>query len=238
MRPVDLFSPHYSSAILNYILTKYNANEQQDLKLIEVNGRNGTNAKVILDYLQENHSDIYQHTQYYIANPNKSFLERQKQIITPYHKNITLIPKSITNWKIPEEIKSKNAIIMGIEVLDTLPHDKVKYNEDTKEWEEIFIEQKSDNQLVEMNKKIKSSSVEEALEYYNNRIIEIPKITLSKRFSNIIEKSLRKIRKIRTNEYTDSIFLPTGGIELIKYINENIPNNSIIFTSIYYLSCL
>lgn len=238
MRPVDLFSPHYSSAILSYILTKYNPEEQKELKLIEINGRNGTNAKVILDYLQENYSELYQNTHYYISNPNKSFLERQEQIITPYHKNVTLIPKSITNWKIPEEIKSKSTIIMGIEVLDIMPHHKVKYNENTNEWEEVFIHQNSNNEMVEVSDKISSKIIEETLNYYNNRIIEEPKDkSFSKKLMNIVEKSLRKIRKIRNNdENKNSIFLPTGSIELIKYINENIPNHSVLFTSIIYIN--
>lgn len=204
----------------------------KDLYLVEINGRNGNNAKFILDYLFENHINIYEHTHYYIVNPNNAFMKRQKLLIEGLHKNIRFIPKKITDWNIPQELKNNPSIVMGIEVLDILPHDKVKFNEDKNEWEEVYIEYK-DNIPCEVTGPM-TEEVKEALNYFDNKIIEKPELKFKEKILLPVEKFLRKFRNINTKIYNNSIFLPTGALDMFKYLKTNLPESSILFTSINY----
>ena len=140
LTPVELFKPHYAHSIARWILQQ----EQQQaddlpaetLRIVEVGGGNGTCAAGILDYLRDKQPQLYQRTHYTIVD--FSTTNRQRQLISlASHLNpptstttsssttaprVDVLTMSMLDWS---ETIEQRVYVIGLEVLDNMPHDKV-----------------------------------------------------------------------------------------------------------------
>lgn len=141
LTPVELFQPYYSQTIANYIVECCNDDSAQSttghqgaIDIVEFGGGRGTNAKHIMDHLQLTRPDLYERVCYKIidASPSLHALQRGLLKSTPHadkgkykfvHKDlldaadnrISLLPPS-----------NNLTILIALEVLDNLPHDKIR----------------------------------------------------------------------------------------------------------------
>ena len=144
LTPVELFQPHYSNIIAEFVHTAALAmmphhhdatskGGKQQLEIIEVGGGRGTNANLILDYLKTQKPDLYSNLTSYTLVDSSLTLHRlqkerlgnsdhadkvrfeRKDLLDVAEKRTAIVSKS----EIP-------TIVLGMEVLDNLPHDKVR----------------------------------------------------------------------------------------------------------------
>lgn len=80
LTPVELFQPHYSIAIANWILRTRAAlglNPKDPLNIVEFGGGSGTCALNILNFLQWTHPDLYHTTTYTVIEISATLKECQ-----------------------------------------------------------------------------------------------------------------------------------------------------------------
>lgn len=138
--PTELFQPFYGEAIARYLLVNYKLNlyPYVDLVIYEIGGGNGTLMINILDYIKKNDPDVYSRTQYRIIEITKPLSEKQRlktlqlKLKTKGHSPdaVKIINKSILDWN---DRVLEPCFVVGMEVLDNLAHDCVKYDIDTGE---------------------------------------------------------------------------------------------------------
>ncbi|ODQ58146.1 hypothetical protein WICANDRAFT_33519 [Wickerhamomyces anomalus NRRL Y-366-8] len=127
--PVELFQPYYGEAIARYLLVNYKLNlyPYHDLIIYEIGGGNGTLMANVLDYIRTNQPEVYKKTRYKIVEISKNLSEKQKlqKSLAKHGSKVEIINKSIFDWN---EFVPEPCFIVGLEVLDNLAHDMVKYD--------------------------------------------------------------------------------------------------------------
>lgn len=88
LTPVEIFNPHYSKVIANFIAKEArNIDYGGAIEVVELGGGRGTNAKCILDHLQDNHNELYQNIKYTIMDSSPTLLELQRDILLSGENN-------------------------------------------------------------------------------------------------------------------------------------------------------
>lgn len=131
--PVELFQPHYGEAIARYLLVNYKLNlyPYHDLIIYEIGGGNGTLMANILDYIQKMQPEVYKKTRYKIVEISKKLSEKQiaqnseRLGMKEHGAKVEIINKSIFDWN---EYVPEPCFVVGLEVMDNLAHDMVKYD--------------------------------------------------------------------------------------------------------------
>ena len=142
LTPVELFAPYYSQILANYITSS--AKEQQRIRIVELGGGHGTNAKHILQHLSSsNHTVVDSYT---IVDSSPTLQEHQRQVLSKVETTTPIQFVSADIMTLAENDNTEDpsffhtifpkddvmTFILGLEVLDNLPHDKVQKIQQTK----------------------------------------------------------------------------------------------------------
>ncbi|KAH3675791.1 hypothetical protein WICPIJ_009244 [Wickerhamomyces pijperi] len=133
--PVELFNPFYGEAIARYILVNYKLNlyPYEDLVIYEIGAGNGTLMRNILSYIKRNEPEVFNRTTYKIVEISGKLSQRQKLkglLARDLHDKIEVINKSFLKW---DQLVPEHCFVVGLEVLDNLAHDVLKYDLTTME---------------------------------------------------------------------------------------------------------
>ena len=137
LTPVELFYPYYSNILAKFITESINNHLQSKhedvFDIVELGGGRGTNAKAVLNHLNDSHPEIYDRLQSYTiydTSPTLHELQRKVLIDDSSHgdkvKLVNIDMMDIAEGKIPflEHSTTPTALI-ALELLDNLPHDKI-----------------------------------------------------------------------------------------------------------------
>lgn len=139
LTPVEVFKPWYSRAIANYILSQHlRHNNAQPLKVFEFGGGNGTNADYVLKFLREKNRQVYEKTQYTLVEISPTMAQRQKSLLAAEHSPtvFSVACKDMKSWA---DRVDEDCFVLGLEVLDNLPHDKLVRRTKERHWK-VFSE--------------------------------------------------------------------------------------------------
>eukprot|EP01135_Chromosphaera_perkinsii_P009205 Nk52_evm40s1671 gene=Nk52_evmTU40s1671 len=162
--PVEIFRPWFGQAVGKYVwkvaedrLETLKDNEEGKVHIVEMGGGNGTLCVDILKYLKSVDSSLYDQIQYTIVEISSTMAKRQEQSVLEglgedvlSRGTVNIVNESILAWQ-PQTFK-KECFVLGIEVMDNLPHDKVmfdnkgnghqcvvEYLEESKRWNETLV---------------------------------------------------------------------------------------------------
>jgi SAM-dependent MidA family methyltransferase len=134
LTPVELFKPFYSNILANFIAN--NTLDEGAVEIVELGGGRGTNALLILDYLQRTHPQIYDRMRYTIIDSSPTLLElqREKILVQGNHEHkVHLEQKDLTDVaekRVPllssRASQVNTTIAIALELFDNLPHDKIR----------------------------------------------------------------------------------------------------------------
>lgn len=233
--PSEIFNPTYAKIIFEWIL-RNRETVDDPLVIYEVGGGNGTLRRGILQRSQE------------LLIPIKEYKIIDSNTHSPF-----VIRKDFLEWdsSLKEE---RNCFILGMEVLDNLPQDKIRWNGSM--LEESYILSKKDD---------KSDDGESFLELFfpseDSLIKECVLALLA--FPNMEWKSLnrKKIKDYLLNVLPNSIkalidehpfsldktsllreifphhseFIPTGPFKMISNIKKFFPNSKVLLSDFHYI---
>lgn len=134
LTPVELFRPYYSRCLANFIAYASRHNGETfpgRLHVVELGGGRGTNANLILSHLRQNYADVYDNVDYTIFDSSPTLHRLQEEAVSAGEHgdkvNLSLEDMAdIAENKSPFLSESSTpTIVIGMELLDNLPHDKV-----------------------------------------------------------------------------------------------------------------
>jgi hypothetical protein len=134
LTPTLVFQPWYSYAIARYLLSQHIIQPHtvgpvkkgfNPLLIFEVGGGNGTNARHILDWLRTNSPSIYAQCHYTLLEFSPRLREAQAAAVATHGPRATVAAADATNvLEANFSGDSRPCFVIGLEVLDNLPHDK------------------------------------------------------------------------------------------------------------------
>lgn len=142
LTPSELFAPHYSYCLANFILQQQQqqtANESLALEIVELGGGRGTNAVHILNHLQQTNPPLYDRCSYTILDASPTLLPLQRErldqtvhadkVRCEYRDMLHVAEGHQRLWAPAEgggSAPAKMTLVLALEVLDNLPHDKIR----------------------------------------------------------------------------------------------------------------
>jgi SAM-dependent MidA family methyltransferase len=90
LTPVELFRPHFSNILGNFIVKSCVGHDNADINIVELGGGRGTNAQLVLSHLQATYPDFYDRiTSYTIVDSSPTLHELQKKsLVDGEHGNL------------------------------------------------------------------------------------------------------------------------------------------------------
>ena len=83
LTPVELFRPHYSNILANFVAESTKSqSDTESVHIVELGGGRGTNANCILSHLQLSQPDLYDRVSYTIVDSSEPLLELQKNVLS------------------------------------------------------------------------------------------------------------------------------------------------------------
>lgn len=158
LTPVELFKPHYSRILANFcceqaLLFSSNPSSLSPFEIVEIGCGRGTNANLILSYLHDTKPNVYEQLRSYtLVDSSPSLYQLQKELLADgFHSNkLTFELKDLVDVAERRDsllLKSETpTVVLGLEVLDNLPHDKIRgKTRDKLEQAEILWKNRTDS---------------------------------------------------------------------------------------------
>ncbi|KAF2071341.1 hypothetical protein CYY_007339 [Polysphondylium violaceum] len=235
LTPVELFKPYYSRAISRYIVEKYSQQQHPDtpLKIYEIGAGSGTNAVSILDFIKDNHPQIYENMEYTIIEISKLLAEKQVQRIKNKHPNvkININNTSVFNWT--KTMEEQECFVVLTEVIDNLPHDKITHSFNGSF--ETVIHSTLENSLSKNQKHL----IREELSKINDPVI-IEYLEAEKIWSGKSDQDKSKLKQKLDNllsmfKEDESVWVPTVCFKLFQILAKFFPRHHLVLADFDYI---
>ena len=235
LTPVELFCPHYSNTLANFVshsmaaaLRNLHRYDDGVFDVVELGGGRGTNAKALLDHLRNCHPEMYDRLQSYTifdASPTLHELQHSVLIEGSLHsdkvnlKNIDMMDVSEGKSEFLTSSCDTPTSVIALELLDNLPHDKIKRCLDT-------------------------GGVLQAVTSADDPAETTDLIDTSQRhdetFSPIDDPLLQHILSVAPSLYAPTashgpMWVPTAALGILTKIFESRPNSSVAFADFDWL---
>ena len=124
----------------------------------------------------------------------------------------------------------EECFVMGLEVLDNLPHDKIKWCDETEQWMETHVVRTQDDGLREEYRPLQDSLISETLKLFpppsKETIVENDESLLSR---------VRNMFSSTTSSSSKAAFIPTGAVRLIHSLKKTFPSHRLILADFDHL---
>ena len=235
LTPVELFRPFYSNILADYIVNRclcYDRdtdtfNYRKRLKIIECGAGRGTNALFILERLKKRYPSVYASlSSYTLLDASSTLQELQHETVSPLHKEkVKYIHQDLGDddfdftWNLSgDACDDTQVVVIGLEVLDNLPHDKVmRLNTDSGSSE-------NDNYLQAEIVQSSNSSLQEILEESFKPLTDKHLKTVLHDLPDFGPKRVGTVR-----------WIPTVACNFIRKLYQTFPEAAILFADFDYL---
>lgn len=148
LTPVELFRPYYSNILANFILeTTKTAADNDKIEIIELGGGRGSNCELILTHLKKSQPQFYDRVSYTIVDASPSLQDLQQQIlgcgdhankVKFLRRDLLDVSEQTCTFLDPSDIST---VVLAMELIDNLPHDKVRRSRLTRKLEQVELEE-------------------------------------------------------------------------------------------------
>lgn len=241
LTPVELFTPFYGQILARHMMEhrKHNLGQEgHPLVVYEIGGGNGTLACDILDWLRDNRPEVYEMTSYTCVEISTRLAARQFEavVVNGGHAGRFKIAQGDAcegnTWGKQDFTHS---FILGMEVLDNLPHDKVERISGGAEWMQTAVS--LDSSHVAKGGRMEDGPWVEQLEALEDPLLircltaTYVKPTLEQRLDKgILDKDVAQRREVG-----EVLWCPTGGMSLLEVLHRERPNHSLILADFDFL---
>jgi hypothetical protein len=131
LTPAMVFQPWYSYALARYMSEQHTIqtpkSSPRPLLIYEIGGGNGTNARHILDWLRRHAPKTYASCHYSLLEFSPRLRDAQTAAVASHGaKRVSIVAADATDLDAaPIAPEPRACFVLGLEVLDNLPHDKV-----------------------------------------------------------------------------------------------------------------
>jgi len=241
LTPVELFKPHYSRVLGNFVASEADKfkekSDYERVQILEIGGGRGTNATLILDQLQNAHPQIYEQVESYtIMDASPTLLDLMKKVLIDGSINAKSNDQSSITNRHADKIRLKQldmmdiaekrsnnvleksntpTIILAMEVLDNLPHDKLAICKTTGNVLQT--------EIIQENNSAYASNTNDAV--------------FQEVFNPLTDELIQEIVSLQPSYIPSSIpkWIPTVACGLLKEILFTHPNSSVVFADFDWL---
>lgn len=222
--PTELFKPHYAHAIARYMVD--NLPHGQALVIYEVGAGSGALAKDVLDFVRENHADLYAKMEYNIIEISPRLSEQQSRTLSEHldKGKVQVTNKSIFDWQLAEE---RHCFFIALEVFDNLTHDIVRYATDTLRPYQAIVSIDDTGDMHELWEPVKDTRIKQYLSAKD-------KDTLPSSVPGYLTWLPAPLRRILTEHMpfypnlTPPHYIPTGSLQLLDVLASQFPRHRLI----------
>ena len=235
LTPSEIFRPFYGMSLANLMLTQNQAKGISEVNIIEVGSGLGGNANSILNFFKNTNQEIYKNLSYTLIEISPISLEISRKYIEADHPQLVkkgqIIFENVDVFN--SKLKSnKDCYVILLEILDNLPHDKIRISRDLKTVSETWIEiDPITNERKETFKNLENKYIKVCFEVfrelYGNKGNLSPEMFMSK---GVIQKFKNLFNKIIFTQKDLAIYLPTGFYKIAEQINANYPKVNFILS--------
>jgi hypothetical protein len=150
--PVEIFKPYYAISLAKHMIATLRSSfgdnylslftTEKPLIICEIGGGNGNCLKGILDYFKGHHPDLFTVLCCISIDVSPEFVKLQQTNLQDYREKVKFVNKSI--FEIHEQdlgVADNYAFVVGLELLDNLPHDKLIMSPDSRMLQ-VVVEEK------------------------------------------------------------------------------------------------
>ncbi|UZJ51304.1 hypothetical protein CBS101457_000624 [Exobasidium rhododendri] len=230
--PTELFKPYYARAIARYMIeAKADGGVEEPLQIYEVGAGSGALAFDILEFLADEHPEIYKTATYKIIEISPRLAQQQEAVLRKHVKagKAKIINQSIFNYK---EVEKENCFFIALEVLDNLTHDVVRYSTDTMEPYEAIVSIDESGDMHELWEPVK----DEMILRYLQLLQSLTSSKLPATAPYYLSWLPKGIRGVLTRHFpfypnlTKPHFLPTGSLQLLDVLAKSFPKHRAIIS--------
>lgn len=220
LTPVEIFQPWYGYTLASYFLQK----QQGPLKIVEIGGGTGTAALSILDFYKRNHTQTYERLHYTVVEIAPAIADACLYRLSSAHPDLVTSGRvQVVNKSALEFTQkySEPCFVLALEVLDNLPHDLVVQNEQTKDWQQVSIDENEDGSLSESLHPLTDPLISSVFRLFQS----LPAPTSEEQEAEEREGLVYTVLKYlsRSKSRKNRVFLPTGCYQVLTHLHKLMP---------------
>lgn len=238
--PVELFAPHYSNALAAYAVTQHvsQGRGSQPLIVYELGGGNGTNAAYFLDWVQAHNPALYKRSRYCILEISPSL--QQRQLVTLHRHAAVATSELCDATQLSSVLCSDPCVVIALEVLDNLPHDKVVRFAARDAWQQTCVHSERGHVRMEAYSDVRDplihSTLSAWLEYTATVASPSARVSMTAKLSKWVQSIVPQRHALPAPDgLEDAMYLPTGAHQLVKALHAALPQHALIAADFHML---
>ena len=251
LTPVELFQPHYSYVLGDFCAQYYErmaptqtTSTQETttvpFEIVELGGGRGTNAKWILSYLKDHKPRVYASLASYTlvdSSPSLHKTQMERFLNGPHAEKVRFELKDLVDvaqGTIPLVSKSNvPTVLMGMEVLDNLPHDKIRgrIRHNLEQAEVVsFIDNKKDKKKTTNSTTKNSKQPPESSPKYKEKFVPLSDPLLKR-----VLRTLPNYYKQQQQPQSNSTWVPSIACGVLQHAIHQRPNLGLVMADFDWL---
>ncbi|QDZ22027.1 S-adenosyl-L-methionine-dependent methyltransferase [Chloropicon primus] len=241
LTPAEIFQPYYGQAVARYLVQDLLERGEQELRVCEIGGGNGTLAANVLDYVRSRHPDLYERTKYTVVDVSKALCERQELLVAGHDElhssRFTTVAGDAADggvWRGLVREREGHVYVLGTEILDNLPHDRVE--KVGGEWMETWIRYDDDDSPNgrEELRPLRDRSIGRCLEAFDwvgareGAGSEAEDAGFLSSLENFLLSGSAGPEGSRGEDDDEVVFLPTAAVSILESLSIEIPDHTLV----------
>jgi hypothetical protein len=230
MTPCELFQPYYSRVLARWIVDELKERQttlrKDGWELMEIGGGQGTNAVHILDELCAHFPDQYESLRAYslVDVSEKLSADQRTKIELHRHQHKCRIVNASAVDLPPPLVADDLCIVLGLEVLDNMVHDRV-VNWSSDSPMETLIDPLN---RLETLRPIEDSLIKRCIEVQRRTPLFRP--SFEERFLSSVQNIFSWFERGRdaVEQETNAIWLPTTCLAFLDRVEKVLPNHTVL----------
>jgi hypothetical protein len=227
--PTELFKPHYGEAMARYMVTNYKLTlyPYYDLLIYEMGAGNGTFMLNALDYIRDEHPEVYERTKFRIIEISSSLASLQQQNLMEkasskgHSDKVEIINRSIFDW---DTYIASPCFFVALEVFDNFAHDAIRYDPSTEEALQCHVLVDGKGELFEVYDK--------ALDPTALRFLQVRDVASTTPYNHPLRSSTpwRRMRRFLpgASDLTDAEYIPTRLMQFFDILHNYFPAHRLL----------
>lgn len=232
--PTQLFKPHYANIVAQHCVDSID--DGRPLIIYEMGAGSGAMAECVLNYVQERYPEVYSSMQYHIIEISDRLATQQTQRLTKHldNRRVTVHRQDILTWDTPVQ---EDCFVLGLEVLDNLSHDVVRYSTSDSTPYQCYISIDSTGDMHELYTPVTDPLIRQYLSLYHQLRPQEQAPALPKTLTSL-PSPLRRLVANQLPFYpnmSQAHFIPTSSLKLLQTLARFFPNHRPIFSDFHTL---
>lgn len=235
--PTELFKPHYANIIAQHCLDT-RPSDTDPLVVYELGAGSGSLAEAFLSYLEERNPEIYETTQYNIVEISERLSQQQRKRLARHEQagRLKVHNKDFLQWNQRVE---DNCVVIGLEVLDNLTHDVVRYSTADLQPYQTYVSIDSTGDMHELYVPATDPLILRYLDLYKAARPSSARMPpTGPGYLNFIPQGMRAGFTEKFPFYpnlTPPHYIPTGSLQLLDVLRDYFPRHRLVLSDFHSL---